>query len=780
MFHRALVPTLLACGLGACLPAASMHNRQFHDVDLRDVQANPKAYQGLNVRFRCTFVQQADLFTPFHTPFSPERYINLVVWDDQAAIWNPEVRAEPLMSLYFPKQNKQTLMLQQLDKFDLIDVSGEVVAAYRAQPWIQINNIAPASEDAVFDAVVLKLLEEAAELHEAEEYELAEQNYAAALADPMPDGARIIAMYQRARNLFHANRYEAGVQHLANSLDEYRDLGEDLPVDMATMHYQMARAQQVMAERTSAEEAIAHFESGIEHASAAIDQRPGLGKAHATLGICLAGIGQLDDARLRCHRAVRMLPDDAEVRWHLGKIYHLQKEYDLAIETLKRAIDLAPKDYRIHKSIAAVYFGRGRTSQKKNFDDIVMALREYDIAIRLEPNDPDLFFFSGQVIDYAAENEIQVRIGTQTIAATPELAVKRYIQCLAVDNTYAPAHVELGAYYRSLDQHEDALSHYQSAVDLRPTNIELRNLLGQYYWALERRSEAYATYLEINQLAPEHVPTLFALQRLASEQGDNEQGITWGDMVLAREADHLPAHVWQAELLERVGRYQDAIRLADRVLIDDDDAQRIVRAKRVLVMSYWALDDLDQVVAIGSGIAEDEREPALVRVAIAWAQSRNQQPAERLLSAQQVTKALGDHPMAQEFLAHAYHVVGAHQQAKQTLENITGKIPSEVYAYRMGMILFHWGPDHYAAAVPFLEAANELRDRRELLHDARNEARAALRDIRDYNRDQERAARQRQQEAERQARIKQREKERAEREAEKRRRAEERAKKRDQ
>ncbi|MFW5829959.1 MAG: tetratricopeptide repeat protein, partial [Planctomycetota bacterium] len=613
------------------------------------------------------------------------------------------------------------------------------------QPWIDIDTIERAEDAAHFDDVAVQLLQRAEELTEAGEHELAEQDYAAALDKSLPEHARIAVLYRRALNLFAAGAHAQGVPYLAQALKVYEHMdGDELPVPRARMHHAMARAQQVLAERSSGEEAQEHYQKGIEHARAAITQRPDLGRAHAVLGICLAGIGQLDQARLRCHRAVRMLPEDADVRWHLGRIYHQQKDYDLAVETLKRAIDLAPKDYRIHKTIAAVYFDRGRSSGKANTEDIVLALREYDIAIRLEPEDPDLFYLSGQVIEYAAEEGIEVRIGSQMVPATPELAVKRYIQCLAVDATYAPAHVELGGYYRQQEQHADALSHYQSAVDLRPKDIELRSILGAYYWELDRLSEAYATYLEIHQLQPGHVPTKFALQRLSALQDQLQQGLSWGQQVLQAEPDHYAAHTWQAELLQRSDQAREAIQHAERVVANADDQELVQRAQRVLVLANWQLDNLDQVVAAGQQLAEaDAFGSDAVRIAYTWSQSRDQQPAELLVSAQQLVKAVGEKTEALELLAVAYDRVGAYPQAKQTLEQLSGKIASDVFAYRMGMVLFHWGPEYYEMAIPYLQKADDLRTRRQLLADARSQVRDALRTIQRYQQDQQRAARQR-------------------------------------
>ena len=38
------------------------------------------------------------------------------------------------------------------------------------------------------------------------------------------------------------------------------------------------------------------------------------------LGISLAGLEQYDEAKRQCQRAIRLQPENAEVRWYLGRI----------------------------------------------------------------------------------------------------------------------------------------------------------------------------------------------------------------------------------------------------------------------------------------------------------------------------------------------------------------------------------------------------------------------------------------------------------------------------
>ena len=60
----------------------------------------------MRVEFDATFVQTASIFDSFHTGFTADRFLNFVVWDDQARLWEPQVRADPLMTLYFEKNRE--------------------------------------------------------------------------------------------------------------------------------------------------------------------------------------------------------------------------------------------------------------------------------------------------------------------------------------------------------------------------------------------------------------------------------------------------------------------------------------------------------------------------------------------------------------------------------------------------------------------------------------------------------------------------------------------------
>jgi len=529
------------------------------------------------------------------------------------------------------------------------------------------------------------------------------------------------------------------------------------------VHYQRAKALGEMAERQRvraedegmqvSEETLTHFRTAIEHARQALNYDPAKGEAYAVLGISLAGVGEFDNARMQCLRAIRLLPQDAEVRWYLGRIYNRQQQYDDAIAILKDAIDRAPKDYRLHKTIARSYFA----AAKEAAENIEMAAsyvdnayREYQIAIRLNADDADLYYESGQVLEYAAGQGWQVRRGVRRVDVTLAMMVDAYRKCVAADSEYTEAHLRLGHLLSGDEQHELATEHFRTALQLEPDRDQLYGELGQYYWRLDRRSDAYQVYHDNYERNPEHVPTLYALGRLSLEMDENEQGAEWLDLVLRENRHHAMAHPDLTALYVRLQEPRDALRHASDALATLEDEDQIVRVHRFAGLAHWQLDEAEELIEHLQGNidgADDIRLP----LGLGWALSLDGQHAGEVEAlARQALAIDADSVEAKELLGVAQLQAGTYQVAEKTFR-AAGIESAERAAWRVGIALFRQGPGKYAEAKPLLETAEDFRARRSHLEDARDQVRDALRTIRRWERDEERRMRDEAREAKRRA-----------------------------
>ena len=394
-------------------------------VKLETILANPNTLKFAEVKFRATFAAVTDLFDFHRTSFRPEIYSTIAVWSDRAKLWQPEARADVLTSIYLPKDRIASTRTALFKKYDQLEIAGVVKDVVEGVPQIVVTGIKVIDGGAYSDASIYHV-EQGVALAADGARDLADEHFAKALASDLPLSARIDISVLRGRELIDAGRYDVAAEVLsAVAAQSARD--QQLPAaDRANLYALLAKAQIELAERTDA----SRRQAAVDNANKALGYDPSNGEAYAVLGIGLAGLGQYDEARRNCDNAVRLRPADAEVRWYLGRILDQQGHNDESIDALKKAIDLTPKDWRIHKAIAGAYHHRGLKGGPSSGQDLATALREYDITLRLNPNDADVLVLSGGVIEDAAKAGAELQIGSARQPATRELALARYEQAI--------------------------------------------------------------------------------------------------------------------------------------------------------------------------------------------------------------------------------------------------------------------------------------------------------------------------------------------------------------
>jgi tetratricopeptide (TPR) repeat protein len=537
---------------------------KLQDVQLEDIVKAPTSFQNLRVRFRCMFVESGELFDREHTYFIPSGYANLIVYDDHADLSDPQVRANPLTRLFIHKDRVDASIVVSLKKYQLLDIIGEVKWVQDGEPIIEIHHILPATRPEKISDTVVYHVQQANQLANENSYALADDYYVAALDENIPDHNRAVIGLRRARNLMAWGQFEPCAVTLRQALtltDQYVDLVDQKT--LASMHYLLAKAVAETGEQAGTVERRAErFQEAIGHARLAVQLDPEQGDAYAVLGITLAGQGRYSEARRECEKAVRLRPTNAEVRWYLGRILDQEGSYEEAIEALRKAIDLTPKDHRIHKAIGAVYLHRGQKGGPKAGEDFVTALREYDIAIRLNPADPESHYGSGQVLEVASAANAEVQIGTARQVATVAMAMERYKNSVAADPKYLPVRRTLANRYRADNQPDEAIVHLKAITEIDPERLESFFELGRYQWSLDRKADALATYEQCVVLHPKSQEALAAALHVAVEAGAIDKGTAWAQQLLTIDPKHGMGTLDLARLKLASGQAKEALKLA--------------------------------------------------------------------------------------------------------------------------------------------------------------------------------------------------------------------------
>ena len=124
--------------------------------------------------------------------------------------------------------------------------------------------------------------------------------------------------------------------------------------------------------------------------------------------------------------------------------------------------------------------------------------------------------FAADAAQYLAMSYIQLE--------DTENAVKAYRSALSIDPYRDDIRVKLGNLYFTDGKYEEARAEYAEAVRLNPGSAN-RYALGQAYIELGRFSEAENQYNEIQRLAPREAGGYFGLGQVYSRQGKHEEAI---------------------------------------------------------------------------------------------------------------------------------------------------------------------------------------------------------------------------------------------------------------
>jgi tetratricopeptide (TPR) repeat protein len=167
-------------------------------------------------------------------------------------------------------------------------------------------------------------------------------------------------------------------------------------------------------------------------------------------------------------------PQSPRMQTGLGVALDVHGDYGKAVAAFTRAVDLTPSDPRPYLFLAKSFsisneYAEGVSQRLKHFMEI-------------EPRNPQARYF------YA----LSLRKGMRTGNARADLRqIESILQsAIALDPSYADAHVELADLYSDQGRYAEAVPEYQQAITFRPSLADAHYRLGQAYIRVGRKDEA--------------------------------------------------------------------------------------------------------------------------------------------------------------------------------------------------------------------------------------------------------------------------------------------------
>jgi hypothetical protein len=142
---RGLAPALLAFAVAA--PSAHGDGGWWSDLDkgqgvrLEDVIEAPERHRGHALTFTCVFHQQEREFNPLRTRFNAERYANISVWPDGAALWKPKEFERDFPFLYVARTHPHRDALLKVETFTRLEVTARIEAVVDGYPFLELTGV---------------------------------------------------------------------------------------------------------------------------------------------------------------------------------------------------------------------------------------------------------------------------------------------------------------------------------------------------------------------------------------------------------------------------------------------------------------------------------------------------------------------------------------------------------------------------------------------------------------------------------------------------------------
>lgn len=138
-----IMPRLsVALILGLALSGTSRaDDDEYAHVSLREIRHNATSFKATKVAFKCRLNKTENLYAPFYTPFTPDRYAQVSAWGPESQVFREKDRLDLFPNLFARRDAKWLPELLETPRYSWIYVWGEVVNDFNDQPWIEMFDI---------------------------------------------------------------------------------------------------------------------------------------------------------------------------------------------------------------------------------------------------------------------------------------------------------------------------------------------------------------------------------------------------------------------------------------------------------------------------------------------------------------------------------------------------------------------------------------------------------------------------------------------------------------
>lgn len=307
---------------------------------------------------------------------------------------------------------------------------------------------------------------------------------------------------------------------------------------------------------------------------------------HFTLGrlyLELAGdfnrADQLRRAIEEFKEALKYDPNSTEAVVLLAEAYRRSGRVRDAVVEARQLVEKDPDNVAAHRLLGRIYFqtlGEPESGTAPR-DTLALAIQEYEHIARLAPGDTEALLDLARL--YRLNNDLPkaeealkrlLEVEPNSEVALSALAsiysdkgeYQKAVELLAAATAESPSSrllTSLAYAYEQAGNYDNAIESYRRAVQLEPSNFELRRRLAEALLEAERLEEALAEYQTLAEADPEDADVLVRVAQIYRHQKRYAEAQEWIEKARQADPDNLEIGFQQSLLYEAQGTFDEAI-----------------------------------------------------------------------------------------------------------------------------------------------------------------------------------------------------------------------------
>jgi tetratricopeptide (TPR) repeat protein len=219
--------------------------------------------------------------------------------------------------------------------------------------------------------------------------------------------------------------------------------------------------------------------------------------------------GDYDQAIATYKKAIEINPEYDQVYYNMGIAYDEKGDFDQAIAAYKNAIKINPEFNQAYNNMGSAYDEKG---------DYDQAIATYKNAIKINPEFDQAYNNMGSAYDGKGDYDQAIAAYKKAIEINPEL-----------DQAY----YNMGIAYGNKGDYDQAIAAYKKAIEINPEDDQAYFNMGNSYSIKGDYDQAIAAYqkaLEINSTNNSSYTNLFEAQLIQNQELNEKLGAQYVDL----------------------------------------------------------------------------------------------------------------------------------------------------------------------------------------------------------------------------------------------------------